>query len=162
MGSARLRQGIAAAAAAAAIGLHATAAVAGNMSLTISGITGAIDVGRFDFDISRRVGDNKTYAGDPAFTAPESAATPLELLWVATGNHATTAVLQIVSPVTGQLTADWTFTDVRMTSVTVDRAPGGSPTTKFSFAIGKYSYRVYNPNGSTVVACWDVSRNLKC
>lgn len=145
-------------AATAVIGFHSGNAVsAGNMLLTISGFPAPIEVLRFSAGVYRS--GTRVNFQDASFSAPESAALPKEYGAVTRGQYLTSALLQVVSPVTSQLLSDWTFTNVKITYVGVSRdvAIADSTGTNLSFAFDKVVYRVFAADGSVAQqVCWGV------
>ena len=121
-------------AATAVIGFHSGNAVsAGNMLLTISGFPAPIEVLRFSTRVYR-YGTAVNFEG-AYFSAPESGALPKEYAALTSGQNLTSAQLQVLSPVTSQLLSDWTFTPVRISSVSVGRDNANSESTGTNFSL---------------------------
>ena len=166
------------AAAIAIVGLYATAASAGNMTLTVDGIATPIEVLSFKVGATNAttIGGGGTGAGKAVYTeflvtAAESAASPLQLSRLNNGQHAATARLQVLSANGLAPISEWTFETVVFTSFTVEsgaadpkaKAPNTflPPQTSFGMAFGKFCYRVFGSNGSVArETCWDLTRNV--
>ena len=152
---------------------------AGNMHLTINGIGTTIDVLDFAVGVSNPAsfsgGDgaaNSVYQ-DMSFTANESSASPLLLLWTSNASHRSTATLQVSSPSSAALISDWTLADVVVTSVVL-RSGGRDwtvttpdtffpPTVQFTLSFSRITYRVYAANGTVAQrTCWNVLQNRSC
>lgn len=153
----------------------------GNMHLTINGIGTTIDV--LDFAVGANSvtsfgggggggSINSNYL-DMSFNAPESSASPLLLLWTSNASHRSTALLQISSPSSAALIADWTLADVAVTSVTFGSgSPDWTvstadtffpPTVRFTLSFAQITYRVYAANGTVAQrTCWNVPQNRSC
>jgi hypothetical protein len=178
MERARIFQHVAAVAACAAIGLYSNGSSAGNMILTVDGISTPIEVLSFKMGASNPVtiggggsGTGKVVYSDFLFTAPESAATPLQLLSINRGQHFPTARLQVLSPNGVAPISEWTFEQAQFASITVEsgaadpksRLPNTflPPQTSFGMVFGKFCYRVFGTNGSVSrETCWDIARNV--
>jgi hypothetical protein len=178
MKSARVILRVATAAAVAIVGLYSTGSLAGNMTLTVDGIATPIEVLSFKVGASNvtTIGGGGTGGGKVVYTeflvtAPESAASPLQLLRVNNGQHAATARLQVLSSNGLAPISEWTFETIVFTSLTVEsgaadpkaKAPNTflPPQTSFGMAFGKFCYRVFGSNGSVArETCWDLTRNV--
>jgi type VI protein secretion system component Hcp len=166
--TARLSRGIAAAALLAATSIHSAGATAGDMSLTIANFAAPIEILSFSTGASQTSGATGGGAGRPSFdgmnfVAPESTVSPTEWLKLASGEQISSAVLQVLSPVSGKLVSDWTFTNALLTSTEIGQASGGVATVQFSLSFGAIAYRVYAADGSIAQKmCWNVATNLSC
>ena len=149
-----------------ATGLHATGALAGNMSLTLDGIAQPLDVFAYSGNAASSTTlttTGKVSYGNFVFNVPESAALPTEWLNLAQGRHLRSALLQVYSPATAKLTADWTFTDVVVTSITTSATPSAAAINTLSLAYGQIAYQVYAADGRVAARmCWSVTTNVKC
>lgn len=154
------------------------AAPAGNMSLMIDGIPGAIEVLSFSIGAKQPGtlsggggGDTgKVTYGEFAFTATESAASPAQLDHVNRGKHIPTARLIVLHPDSGKPQSEWLLTDVLVSSFSAGNgAPDPKakqpntflvPVTAFGLAFVKVCYRVFAADGSVAKeACWDIAQN---
>ena len=168
--SARLSRRVAAVAAIAAFGLQSTGAIAGNMSLAMTGIAAPIEIIAFSLGATRAAsfsGGGGTVVPavfhDLSFTAPESAATPLVWSMTARNNLIASAVLTIRSPATAQPISEWTFSNVYLTSAQIGQTSDQTATSQISLSYGKVSYRVYAADGSvSQQMCWDVTAGVAC
>jgi type VI protein secretion system component Hcp len=155
---------------------YSAAAVAGNMSLTVQGITGSVELLSFGFGAKQTGtfggggGAGKAEIGQFNFTAVESAASPSMLLNLVQGKHIPTARVGILNPDNGAPQSEWVFTDVLVSSMSIvngDVDPKGKqpntfllPATAFGLSFAKFCYRVFAPNGSVAKEmCWDVVNN---
>ena len=156
----------------------APAALAGNMSLTIQGIPGSIEVLSFSigatnpgsFASGGGGGAGKVKFNEFTFTATESAASPSQLDHVTRGKHIPTARLAILHPESGNPHSEWVLTDVLVTSFGVDNGapdPKGkspntylAPVTRFGLGFVKVCYRLFAANGSVAKeTCFDLASN---
>ena len=168
-----------AASAAFAASFASTSSLAGNMSLTIEGIAGSIEVLQFNFGAKNPAsvggagggaGSGKVTFSDFAFTATESAAGPALFDYVSAGKHSPGARFAVLDPNTGKPQSEWVLTDVIVSAFGVqngDLDPKAKqpntfaiPTTAFGLAFAKACYRVFAGDGSVAKeACWNVVAN---
>jgi hypothetical protein len=155
-------------AAAIVIALQSTAAAAGTMSMTVSGIASPIEIQAFNFGASKGYDFTTGVAqpvslGEVALTAPESAATPQLWVMAAGGTAITSVVLTVVSPVTAKTISDWTFTDARVTLAQAIAVTNVTTGAAFSLAYGTVTYRVYAADGTIAQqTCWNVTAGAAC
>lgn len=152
------------------------AATAGNMSLTVQGTPGSIEVRSFGFGAKQAVtfggggGAGKAEIGEFTFTAVESSASPAMLENLVRGRHIESARLAILDAETGAPRSEWTFTDVLVSSMNVangEPAPKAkqpdtflAPATAFGLSFAKFCYRIFAANGSVArETCWDIVAN---
>ena len=156
---------------------YPAAAMAGNMSLTVQGIPGSVELLSFSFGAKQTGtfgggggGAGKAEIGQFNFTAVESAASPSLLLNLVQGKHIQTARVGILNPDNGAPQSEWVFTDLLVSSMSIvngDVDPKGkqpntflAPATAFGLSFAKFCYRVFAPNGSVAKeVCWDVVNN---
>jgi len=156
----------------------ATAAFAGNMSLTLNGLP-AVQLTGFSTGASNPgvvvsgggAGAGKVNFKEFRFTATQSSATPMLMVKVSTGAHIPGGTVQVRSLDGSRLVAQWDLTDVLVSSVDVTNgAPGtkekttdffATPETSFSLQFAKYCYKVFAADGTTVASqmCFDVASN---
>lgn len=166
-----------AAAAVAIVGLYSTASTASNMTLTVDGIATPIEVLSFKVGATNpiTIGNGGIGGGKVAYTeflvtAPESAASPLQLQRVNIGQGGRTARLQVLSANGVTPISEWTFENVFFTSLSVESGAADPkaktpntflpPQTSFGMAFIKFCYRVFGSNGSVArETCWDLARN---
>ena len=154
-----------------------TAAMAGNMSLTIQGTPGSIEVLSFNFGAKQTGtfgggggGAGKAEIGQFNFTATESAASPAVLENLVRGRHIQSARFGVLNADTGAPQSEWTFTDVLVSSMNVANGEADpkakqpntflAPATAIGLTFAKFCYRIFAPNGSVArETCWDVVAN---
>lgn len=152
-------------------------AAAGNMSLTVQGIQGTLEVLSFSFGATQTGtlgggggGAGKAQFGTFAFTATESAASPSVLDNLAKGKHIPGARLGILDPDTGKPHSEWVFTDVLVSAMSIENGAADPkakqpntflvPTTALGLVFAKYCYRVFAGDGSVAKeTCWDIGAN---
>lgn len=155
------------------------ASQAGNISLTIEGTPGSIEVQSFSFGAKQTGsfgsgggggGAGKAEIGQFNFSAVESAASPAMLENLVRGRHIQSARLGILDADTGAPRSEWTFTDVLVSSMSVangEPAPKAkqpntflAPATTFGLTFAKFCYRIFAVNGSVArETCWDTVNN---
>lgn len=152
--------------------LHAASSTAGNMTLNLSGFAAPLDI--LSFNVGGQItggfgggggGAGATSFQDASFLAPESAASPLEFAKLATGQHLASARLQVLSSTTAQPVSEWTFTDVVVNSISVDRTgvAGASSFIHFTLFYNKILYKVFAADGSVAQQmCWDLVLKASC
>jgi type VI protein secretion system component Hcp len=160
-----------------ALGLPVSAN-AGNLSLTLDGITTPIEILSFKVGASNvgtvvcggGSGAGKvTYTGF-AMTAPESAASPILLSGVNDGRHLRTGRLQVHSSSGLTLLSEWTFNNVAMVAFDIEsgapdpKAKGANqflpPQTSFALEFSRVCYRIFGADGKVAQeTCWDLAEN---
>lgn len=153
-------------------------AFAGNMSLTIEGITMSVDVLSFNFG-AKNAGSLSSGGGGGAgkvafdeftFTSSESAASPSIFDFVNRGRHSQSARLSVLNPDNGKPQSEWVLTDVLVSSFAVQNGEADPkakqpntfaiPVTAFGLTFAKACYRVFAADGSVAKeACWNVVTN---
>ena len=153
------------------------AAFAGNMSLTVQGIPGSVEVLSFSFGATQAGsvsggggGAGKATFGPFTFTAVESAASPSVLEHLAKGKHIPSARLGILDAETGKPRSEWVFTDVLVSAMNLENGAADpkaknpntflAPTTALGLVFAKFCYRVFAGDGSVAKeTCWDIGAN---
>ena len=167
-----------AAATAFAASLASIPALAGNVSLTIQGVTGSFEVLAFDFGAKNAAetttgggsGAGKVSFGAFTFTSTESASSPSLFDYITTGRHSPSARLSVSNPDNGKPQSEWVLSDVLVTSFGTQngaldpkaKLPNtfALPVTTFGLAFRRACYRVFAFDGSVAKeACWDISTN---
>jgi type VI secretion system secreted protein Hcp len=141
------------------------------MLLTITGYPAPIEILMFSEGASQSAtfvsggggGAGKVSFNDASFTAPETAAGPLQLATLAVGGHINQALLEVRSATTAALLSTWKFQDVLISSFTVSASEvDRAPQTSFSLSYGKIYYTVFKPDGTVAaVMGWDLQKNMR-
>lgn len=148
--------------------VNATSGSAEKMTLTVTGLPAPIDVLAFHHGASASgtasgSGAGKTAVQDASFTALESANMPVQFSRLAAGTHVIQALLEIRSTATSTLLSDWKFEDVQLTSFGVSTNGQTLPTSSFSIAFARFTYRTFNPNGTVASQmCFNILANTSC
>ncbi len=150
--------------------VNATSVSADTMVLTATGLPAPIDILTFHHGATATQsfsvvggGAGKVSVGDASFTALESANMPLQFSRLAAGTHVIQAVLEVRSAATATLLSDWKFEDVQLTSLFTSASGQTSPTSSFSIAFARFTYRTFNTNGTVAARmCFDIQMNLAC
>lgn len=158
--------------------MSASAAIAGNMSLTLTDLS-PIEITAFSTGASMPATISSGSGGSAGkvtfkefmFKATESAATPILTQKLSTGAHIPGATFQVRSVDGSRLVAEWDLTDVFVTSLDITNGapdPRGrdasffaTPETSFSLAFAKYCHKVFAADGTTVTSqvCWNILTN---
>ena len=159
--------------------LTATAAFAGNMTLTVDTLpavqltgfsTGASNAGSIS---GGGGGAGKVSFKEFTFKATQSAATPTLMLNMSQGKHLKSAKVQVRTSDGARLVAEWVLSDLLVSAVDVvngdadpnPKAKGAdfflAPETLFSLQFVKYCYKVFAADGTSVASqmCWDLAAN---
>ena len=152
-------------------------ALAGNVSLSFSGVPGAIEVLSFSWGASNPAtissggggGAGKVTFSEFTFTATEHATSPLQFNNVAAGRHIQGARLSVMDPETGRPQSEWVLSDVLVTSFAIaNGAPDPKakqpntfavPSTKVTLAFANACYKVFAADGSVRENCWNLVTN---
>ena len=152
-------------------------ALAGNVSLTIDEIPGAIEVLSFSWSASNPSsvgssgggGSGKVTFKELVISATEHATSPLHFQNVASGRHLPGARLTVMHPETGRPQSEWVLGDVVVSSFGVEngaldpraKLPNtlGVPVVKISLNFGRACYKVFAADGSVRQDCWSVITN---
>ncbi len=147
--------------------VNATSVSADKMVLTITGLPAPIEILKFSHGAnvtsSFGAGAGKVSVQDASFAALESANMPLQFSRLAAGTHVIQALLEVRSAATATLLSDWKFEDVLLTSVRTSTSAQTAPTSSFSIAFARFTYRTFNPNGSVAARmCFDIQASQSC
>jgi type VI secretion system secreted protein Hcp len=154
------------------------ALAAGNMSLTLEGISQSIEIVSFSFGATNAGslasggggGAGKVSFKEFSLSSSESAASPMLFNFVSAGRHSQSARLSVASSDTGKPQSEWVLTDVLVTSFSVQNGEPDPkakqpntflvPAVAFGLSFAKACYRVFAADGSVAKeACWNVVTN---